>query len=628
MMALVVGSQNLYARVASVPNVDVGPNPQAGMNCNSPEFSSIWSSVVKRKTVVSGDEFRSSYRIPVDGSGNAIYATKTSPRAGGGFNTYFPWGSRKISRTKRNTVFFSGGMGTAVSGGYCFEYGAEVASDSEAPSMAACKACLQNGLYGWQVKIHSMRNLETEKLKNPVLIVQGFDFGFGGSEADEMSFASMEKVFNTTYSSDGRGNIVSGIVNPLDRMVNSGYDVVLVRFRNPNADISEQGKNLLEAMQKVREFSANAPLYLIGPSMGGQVVRVALAKLQEKRDAKDPSIQGLHVSGALLLDSPNKGAAIPASVFFAIRSAADFDVISNRMWSNMNSEAANQMLYETSQNDVWIKNSVSEGFYNGINSDAAVRAQRLNGEIDLVAVANGGGTGIGQGLQPGKTYFQGDELVFDRTWTNGQSPTMQVPSCVKSSSIFGMVAGVVSCAWDHGTMTINNPAYLSIQITERMNTKVTTGATNSTSYTPFAWGVTGPASFQYTTYGNGGGELENSPGGRYPMFQIMRKSLASVYSNRIVDDVSVNYSSFIPAISASGILSRNLGSAADLINPIPQNGSGEKTLFSRIYMPSNNQPHCSLTPQNTEWIVNEIQQARNKWNAKRVAAIYQILLAE
>jgi hypothetical protein len=357
-------------------------------------------------------------------------------------------------------------------------------------------------------------------------------------------------------------------------LVGEGFDVVFVKYNNPSLNIRTQGKNFLEAMNWVASKSVpNSSMYLVGPSMGGQVVRSALIEYYDQKAANNLAVAKTRINGALLFDSPNLGASIPSSGFFAMRKHSDFDATAKYMTENMKATAAQQMLYRAASGDSWTTNSTAASFYADLNSPNNIRKMTQDGKIDIVAISNGSAAGVSQGIPVNTTYFSGNDQLYRQV--------------------------------------IDVPVLGKFTLTGTMSTAMTTASASSNS--PFTWGLTFagmPASYD-KTYQTGDSYLENSPGGYRGTFKQLTDALSSTYSRNVTLNTSVVNHSFIPTISSLGLTARSLGNSSDLNRAVVAVGNKpqESSIFSRIYAPQVNQPHVALTYENAGWMLQEIKWA-------------------
>lgn len=588
--------------------------------CYSAEFNAQWSNVVEMGGIPSGTYTESSYSLPVVASGIDPLQMATVSVGPDKYYSLFPSGTRNSRLHVRETKFIWGKKQGADAGDYCFSWRSGSWTPKENIGIVNCVGCIQSGDFGWQMKIYSKKPIQAaQKMRNPVVVVQGFDFGFGGDESSSMTFQALEKAFNTLY--DAKGVEVPG-ERLLDRLVSEGVEVIFVKFKNPSADLNNQGENLVEALKKISEFTEKtSPIYLIGPSMGGQVARIALGKIATR--SGDQRIENLknQISGAILFDSPNLGASIPASVFFALRKNSDFDPQSYTFWRNTSSEAARQMLVMYGNGDVWEKNPVSQDFYTGLNSATSLARQSLNGRIDLIGIGSGSGAGMNQGLPKNTRYFHGSKPIiqFDKTI---DEVTALFP--VAEGYRIPVIGEYILTGFHMERRVVIPKTTISVNLTmyNSLYTGVDLAADGNVAY---AWWTDGIFQTSNGAVAKANFDLENAPGGYFPMFKILRESLGGVYKSSPGEvEGNVVNSSFVPSISAAGLIQKSVFDSTHLMSPVNTSES-RASILTRSYLPTQNQLHTSLSSENVGWILQEFSLATKKWKYRRISPSLNLL---
>lgn len=196
-------------------------------------------------------------------------------------------------------------------------------------------------IYGeleYEIFYHKVNNVEQKTLLNPILFIDGFDPGDKRKILDtEMTTEDLEAGGKSLEASMVYGHNNEKIIPLLQEL---GYDVILVnhpvyeipggrvgspRLVDGGADyIERNAMNHITLYQHLNsELAKNGSsneMVIIGPSMGGQVSRYALAYMEKKfaetGDTKWKHNTRLWVS----LDSPHQGANIPmgaqANIYF------------------------------------------------------------------------------------------------------------------------------------------------------------------------------------------------------------------------------------------------------------------------------------------------------------------------
>ncbi|MYV98609.1 alpha/beta hydrolase [Streptomyces sp. SID3343] len=213
----------------------------------------------------------------------------------------------------------------------------------------------------------------------PVLMADGFNSG--PSSLDDL-WAGLE---GSAYP----------LISELRRR---GRDVVLIGFDERSASILDNAQAAMAAIHRtLAERLGNTRLMVGGFSMGGLVTRYALARMETERI--DHQV-GVYFS----YDSPHNGAYIPLSLQAFAHYIRKLD---SRFSDQMNSPAAQQLLWRHIEN--WSdKPGVSP-----LRTEFLDELQKVGGWPRIpriIAVANGTGTGVGNGIKPGTTAVKGKGL--------------------------------------------------------------------------------------------------------------------------------------------------------------------------------------------------------------------------
>ncbi|WP_030246334.1 hypothetical protein [Streptomyces sp. NRRL S-350] len=213
-------------------------------------------------------------------------------------------------------------------------------------------------------------------LTRPVIVSDGFNTGPSSLE------------FSWTHLEFGDYPFIS-------ELRRRGRDFILLGFDERSASILE---NAEAAIAAIRETVArcDGPLAVGGFSMGGLVTRYALAKL-EKEDRDFDHQTAVYWS----YDSPHRGAYIPISLQAFAHYIAPLDP---RFSEQMNSSASRELLWRHIEH--WQDKP-------GVDKQRADFLAKLAGVGDwprvprLIGVANGVGSGTGNGIESGATAVLG-----------------------------------------------------------------------------------------------------------------------------------------------------------------------------------------------------------------------------
>jgi hypothetical protein len=429
----------------------------------------------------------------------------------------------------------------------------------------------------------SKNNLVTGKYKKPLIVSQGFDPEFGSSKQFNYN------QFITMLTSQDGGTANSSFLRDY---YNQGYEIVLVLYKNPGASIEKQSYAFQGVMKHIHEHSEHnkVPLALIGPSMGGLIVRHAVSTYRDRfgfidgRGARR-SIMVPPLSHFIAFDSPNRGAVIPMNVQNFIDYFSGLNQSAKTLHSNLNSPAAKQMLVthitqpykegtkKTQQNTFLFENAktLQGGFLARLNHPDMLRKLDLHNtystdptlKLHKVAIANGSGSARGHNLTMFSEYAHGEGRRLG-TWF------VQVKMSSAPNSIFFA---------DYDKLGLGRTAY------------------THTTHEPFA--------------------IENAPGG----FRNSYSQVKTQFENSTAGGLSYNWRtwhsnfvnhSFIPTMSALGFLAEkntfwgaNNHTAWNSQFSTLLNRTNE-SIFDVLYAPSVNEVHVQLTKQNIQWIKQEL----------------------
>jgi Secretion system C-terminal sorting domain len=197
------------------------------------------------------------------------------------------------------------------------------------------------------------------KLKKPIIFVDGIDFdsesknyydpalGSGQTDANVIRHGVTGWDIFVTGTEDGFSKLVpnasedfSQYPTVFQNLWDRGYDVIFLDFAEGATWIQKNAEVLKELIRKVNieksNNGSNAENAIVGPSMGGQVARIALAEME--RDGEKHCTQVY-----LSFDSPHQGAHIPLGLQAMAWAAYDANLNCDR-WISLNQPAARQLL--------------------------------------------------------------------------------------------------------------------------------------------------------------------------------------------------------------------------------------------------------------------------------------------
>lgn len=349
-------------------------------------------------------------------------------------------------------------------------------------------------------------------LVRPIILADGFN---SGPSTLEFSWAALETRNHPLISS----------------LRNAGRDVILLGFKERSASILVNAQAAAAAiLRAIAERLGEEPLVVGGFSMGGLVTRYALAKMETEDIDHQTSLY-------FSWDSPHRGAYIP----LALQAFAHYiRKLNPRFSDQMNSPAARQLLrwHIESWEDTPVVSQERTDFLAALESVGQWprRPRRI-------ALANGVGTGLGNGIPAGATAVKGKGLGITGTDLRTQ-PT--------------------------GTD--------SLAATLRVIT-----------------------SQKAEVHAPGLPDVDGAPGGTLEGFGILADALNKIIGLGV--DHPIRSHCFVPAVSAVDV--RDIDTRADLyvnIDDLPPEESG----FDEFVLASGNEEHTKITAELGTWLIERL----------------------
>jgi pimeloyl-ACP methyl ester carboxylesterase len=455
------------------------------------------------------------------------------------------------------------------------------------------------------------------RLQKPIVIIDGFDPGDHRKIQDsdphpwstDNEHRSIEEMMHYI---DAQGNRIDII--PLLR--NLGYDVVVVNHPTHwhNGIQIDGGADYIERnalthvqlyqrlLQRLDQNNSSESLVIVGPSMGGQISRYALAYM-EKHGIEHRT--RLWVS----VDSPHLGANIPIGVQSLLHLMHDITgsvAAGDFIEGQLNSAAARQQLIEqyiNSNNEEigqsWLDGrSISQGFsqnkgrpiylnyYNNLFHNGLTGSQGYPTLSRNIALVNGSLIGRSSFMNPFEPLST--ELSGTLSQDNYINPGGQSLKIKGMANVLGQILGLE---------TYGMPA-------PGQRHKIAFFKSKSLWWNYYS---------RYITNNNSRGPLDRVPGGWFPTTTILAESITeSTPCEWVIGQVCINdwiinaidhVNSFIPTVSALGLIDPDLnwGLAMEK-NLICQNAIP----FDSYFGPKDNEQHTSFTEQSVAWLLEEL----------------------
>lgn len=391
--------------------------------------------------------------------------------------------------------------------------------------------------------------------------------------------------------------------NLLEQLRLKGYDVIVINnptYTTPQGVVVDGGadyieRNALTLVSFIKNYlkpqqalaGSTQPLVLIGPSMGGQITRYALAYM-EKQFAQTGLIEWKHNARLWVsVDSPHLGANIPvgaqANIWF-MAEKLNKEKAKIQYNEELNSVAGKQQiilqLKNAQENGGTLSNSpFFTTYYNNLNTNGVAGSKGYpvsTPTFRKIAMVNGSLSGLKQGTE-------GNTFLYTRIYIRGlwpfQSSTITLarfrdsflPSSGSTGQVFQGDGQNFNIGFNH--WTINHPQY-------------TLNVTNN----------------------NVRGSLDVVPGGSFKTAKYLKEAIEAGASEGGYRSETTNYTdrnSFISSFSALGHLQPN----QNWSNPLNTNlvcASNKKTPFDSYYGEESNSEHTTFTNEGANWLFNEL----------------------
>lgn len=453
------------------------------------------------------------------------------------------------------------------------------------------------GKLDYRVYYHTINGIPESILKKPLVIIDGFDPGdqrkiedFDSPKAndDHRSIAEM-----MSYPEPGNPDPVRLI--PMLRAL--GYDVVIVNHPyyinnlghliNGGADYIERNAlthaSLYQALNDTLiQNNSTEELVIVGPSMGGQISRYALAYMEKNNI---PHNTRLWVS----VDSPHLGANIPIGIQSMVKLLADFgdsNEAADFFDNQIKSVAANQQLieqYHVDNSPDYLNNGspVRQQYNSNLFSNGLADSEGYPQNLRKIAIVNGS-------LNGGKVGSEGAE----------------------DFRVHGFLQHVW---WDEKVVEMNSK-YM--------------GAKGATTQVARLWRLFKPTRTRTFTNINSNGSMDVVPGGVFNSEDVLTTSVLGegidqtnwwigglnwndagygfsfwVFGDTVEMRTNLEIHSFIPTISSLAFYNSNFNWTQNLNRNLVCTG---EIPFDTYFGPRNNEQHTSFTEKSVHWLLEEL----------------------
>lgn len=409
-----------------------------------------------------------------------------------------------------------------------------------------------NGIGEYEIFLDTVNGV----LDKPIFLVDGFDPG------DTRSTSAIYELLNYG-SNQNLGDLIRA----------EGYDIIVLNFptytRPSTTTIIDGGvdyiqRNAMILVELMNQINAQkvgtAKNVVIGPSMGGLISRYALRYMEQNSLNHDARLY-------LSFDSPHLGANVPLGyqhLFNYMAFGALEDVTMQGIVNGMlKSPAAREMLLDHFEGHLQSGNATEFDTTKLLPAGSPNYRTPFQNELNTmgfpsttrnVAISNGAGNGTMTGT-PGMTIMNHtfntsstQRAIINLNFTPAKNQTTQVSRFRGQQWILFWITFYESAA------SAKSPA---------------------------------------TTDG-----LDSAPGGRFNLNNFAAAAEGSPMLAEFVDNLTIKYFDFIPAISSLAVSNTN-----DYYSNI---NSSSVTPFAAYSVPTENEDHVTLNSQNVQFAINEI----------------------
>lgn len=460
-------------------------------------------------------------------------------------------------------------------------------------------------------------------IKKPFIIVDGFDPGdkrkiIANDCANDPNCIKANKDWGTkTYESIEYLMQYGDKKDLKTQLTALNYDVVIVNFQTYKNnlgqvvdggadDIFRNGRTVASFLQKIntdiKRNGSTAKLVVVGPSMGGQITRYALAYMEKKQTEAilqaDKDKWNHNTRIYLSMDSPHQGASIPLAIqgdLYFLGELMGQDDAKDKYRNVINSKAARQMLLTNlaGQSPSYVNNEhisyKQELVSSGITGSNGYPV--LNG-IRKLAIANGSMTGVFN-VSPATKFYEVVGLAKLRSSLTFGIRIAKVPA-FRINNWFMSNTGTSLDLVQNYSKLIQPPAYNfnhsnslwqgsldavpggSFNAANDLKNEVYTGLQDTNAFTS-VFGFAFPA-----------------------LWTGEKLIIEQRIPNNI--DIVIAPQSFIPTHSAL-----DTSGFSDWYQPVNENlvCSGQ-TPFNSFYGENTNMPHITFTDNMVKWLIKEL----------------------
>ncbi|PHR69654.1 MAG: hypothetical protein COA67_09595 [Lutibacter sp.] len=470
------------------------------------------------------------------------------------------------------------------------------------------------------------------RLLKPIVIIDGFDPGDlrkiqdvdnNNPNISDEDHDSIEEMMEYVDSENRRHYIIEELRKP----ENGGYDVIIINHPNytrgaktinGGADYIERNGRAHASFYKelnatILANGSSEELVIVGPSMGGQVSRYALAYMEQKYEETNDVQWQHHVRLWVSIDSPHLGANVPLGTQSLLNMAAETGVVEaiGFVEGLLGSPAAKQQLIEqyngysgsNLKQDHLNAKTISQGysenrgsqffidFYDNLYANGLDNSRGYPQNLRKIAIANGSITGSKKYKNPFKSNWytlNENNGLRDDTYPDSKEKVLDIT----------------------GVKVVLGPRIIGARLHSYAMPEFSGSGLLARFYKlKLAWAIPIVSTYDkhlFVTNNNSRGNMDNVSGGWFATQQQVAKttienmpSVLSWYELRKISHAN----SFIATPSSLGFKNPDFKWG----EPIDTNLLCDDEIpFDTFFAPKDNERHTSFTETSVNWLFEEL----------------------
>lgn len=495
------------------------------------------------------------------------------------------------------------------------------------------------------------------KITNPIIILDGFDPGNNrqywkiydhyltipplkavlgedlrklGYDIVFLNFPNLGQLISDGMQNVQLKDISNNYINKVPEIVyDASNNPVNLAKRDGGADYIERNAFLL--VKLIQEINAtmqangsySTGMRIVGPSMGGQISRYALAYMEKQNSLSVPNMEH-NAKLWISFDSPHEGATVHIGLQQALYHLGYYSgqqSAKDQFEGQLRSKAARQMLIDQIDG-VSTYSNFHGTYYNNLKNNGLSGSEGYPQDLRKIALSNGSGDGNGEN---GNVH---DEILRIKGTASGINA---IDMSIKNTSQTGwwsttfksMHRNEKTTPWTWNPSPPSSTPSYAATFLPVPQIKYTKQKSTTTGGVQIFWGLYGYYKLIETWRGefetesiNPRGAMEVVSGGYYPFVKEFRDSTID-FAQKAGATITTNNmpylkTPFIPTISSLGFKNSNWSWNYDSRRIIDNRNlvcTGE-THFDNYLVQSTNTEHVSLNQKSIDWVKAELQMSQ------------------